>query len=58
MLFCFILKYIGVEITEGQSYFQASGPSTSKLAFEWHIEGADGVRRQIVNSFRSNIVKR
>ena len=57
-VFALVLRYIGVEISDGQYDFEATGSSTSKLAFEWHIEVADGVRREIVSSFRSNIVKR
>ena len=57
-VFVFALRYIGVEVTEGHYELEASASSKSKLAFEWHIEGPDGVRKEVVRSLCDNITKR
>ena len=57
-VFVFVLRYLGVEVTEGHFELEALASSRSKLAFEWHIEGPDGVRKEVVRSLCDNITKR
>ena len=57
-VFVFLLRYLGVEVTEGHFELEALASSRSKLAFEWHIEGPDGVRKEVVRSLCDNITKR
>ena len=45
-------------MTEGHYELEASASSRSKLAFEWHIEGPDGVRKEVVSTLCDNITKR
>ena len=45
-------------MTEGQYELEASASSKSKLAFEWHIEGLDCVRKEVVRSLCSDITRR
>ena len=57
-VFVFLLRYLGVEVTEGHFELEAFASSRSKLAFEWYIEGSDGVRKEVVRSLCDNITKR
>ena len=45
-------------MTEGHYDLEESASSKSKLAFEWHIEGPDGVRKEVVSTLCDNITKR
>ena len=45
-------------MTEGHYELEAPASSKSKLAFEWHIEGPNGVRDEVVSSFCDNIIGR
>ena len=57
-VFVFLLRYLGVEVTEGHFELEALASSRSKLAFEWHIEGPDGIRKEVVRSLCSDITRR
>ena len=57
-VFVFVLKYLSVEVTEGRYELEASASSKSKLAFEWYIEGPDGVRKEVVSTLCINITRR
>ena len=54
----FALRYLGVEVAEGHYEPKALASSNSKLALEWHIEGPDGVRREVVSMLCYNITRR
>ena len=57
-VFVFVSRYLGVEVTERHYELEASISSKSKLAFEWHIGGPDGIRKEVVRSLCDNITKR
>ena len=54
----FLFRYFGVEICEGCYDSEAVVSSISKLAFEWRIEGLDGVRHEVVSSVCRNVASR
>ena len=54
----FVLRYSGVEVAEGHYELEALASSKSKLAFEWHIEGPDGVRKEVVSMRCYDITRR
>ena len=45
-------------MAEGHYEPKALASSKSKLAFEWHIEGPDGVRKEVVSMRCDNITRR
>jgi hypothetical protein len=45
-------------VTEGHYELEAPASSKSKLAFEWHIEGPNGVRDEVVSLFCDGATRR
>jgi hypothetical protein len=45
-------------VTEGHYEHEAPASSKSKLAFEWHIEGPNGVRDEVVSLFCDDATRR
>ena len=45
-------------MTEGHYELEATASSKSKLAFEWHIGGADSIHKEVVRSLCYDIIRR